>query len=33
MVRKPHAATLLALDEVHGLERIMGAATIAAALG
>ena len=33
MMREPHAAALLALDEVHRLKRIMGAAAVAATLG
>jgi hypothetical protein len=32
-VREAHAAALLALDEMHGLKRVMGAAAVAAALG
>jgi hypothetical protein len=33
VVRKAHAAALLALDEMHRLKRVMGAAAIAATLG
>jgi len=33
MMREPHAAALLALDKVHRLKRIMGAAAVAATLG
>lgn len=33
VVREAHAAALLALDQMHWLERVMGAAAIAAALG
>jgi len=33
VMRETHAAALLALDEVHRLKTIMGAAAIAAALG
>jgi hypothetical protein len=33
VVREAHAAALLALDEMDWLKTIMGAATIAAALG
>ncbi len=33
MMREAHAAALLALDEVHRLKTIMGAAAVAATLG
>ena len=33
VMREAHAAALLALDEVHRLKRIMGAAAVASTLG
>jgi hypothetical protein len=33
MVRQAHASALLALNEMHGLKRVMGAAAVTPALG